>query len=104
MNHFWCILLAFCILSCGGNSTGPEPITQPEQEPIPKPRTSDLIIDLPGGVRMAFIWVEPGTLRAETPVINYRQGKFHITLLISWQFLKAIILGSMNSRSNSGSK
>ena len=25
MRCFWCILLAFCILSCGGNSTGPEP-------------------------------------------------------------------------------
>ena len=62
MRCFWCILLAFCILSCGDKGTGPEPITEPEPEPIPKPRTSDLIIDLPGGVRMAFIWVEPGTL------------------------------------------
>lgn len=65
MRCFWCILLAFCILSCGGNSTGPEPITEPQPEPIPKPRTSDLIIDLPGGVRMAFIWVEPDTLIVE---------------------------------------
>ena len=31
-------LLAFCILSCGGNSTGPEPepITEPEQKPEPQ--------------------------------------------------------------------
>ena len=28
MRCFWCILLAFFILSCGGNSTGPEPETQ----------------------------------------------------------------------------
>ena len=28
MRCFWCMLLAFCILSCGGNSTGPEPETQ----------------------------------------------------------------------------
>ncbi len=37
MRCFWCILLAFCILSCGGNSAGPEPepepITEPEQKP-----------------------------------------------------------------------
>ena len=58
MTRFWCISLAFFILSCGGNSTGPEL----EPEPIAKPKTSDLIIDLPGGARMAFIWVEPGTL------------------------------------------
>ena len=38
MRCFWCILLAFCILSCGGNSTGPEPepITEPEQKPEPQ--------------------------------------------------------------------
>ncbi len=30
MRCFWCILLAFFILSCGGNSTGPEPIKEPE--------------------------------------------------------------------------
>lgn len=42
MRCFWCILLAFCILSCGGNSAGPEPepdpepITDPEQKPEPK--------------------------------------------------------------------
>ena len=77
MNRFWCILLAFFILSCGGNSTGPEPepITEPQPEPIPKPRTSDLIIDLPGGVRMAFIWVEPaGTLDK-----GYYLGKYELT-------------------------
>ena len=75
MRCFWCILLAFCILSCGDKGTGPEPITEPEPEPIPKPRTSDLIIDLPGGVRMAFIWVEPGTLRAETTIRNPSTGE-----------------------------
>ena len=43
MRCFWCILLAFCILSCGGNSAGPEPeldpepITEPEQKPEQKP-------------------------------------------------------------------
>ncbi len=75
MNRFWCILLAFCILSCGDKSTGPEPITEPQPEPIPKPRTSDLIIDLPGGVRMAFIWVEPaGTLDK-----GYYLGKYELT-------------------------
>ena len=30
MRCFWCILLAFCILSCGGNSAGPEPELDPE--------------------------------------------------------------------------
>ncbi|MDE2697417.1 MAG: hypothetical protein OXI23_00975, partial [Gemmatimonadota bacterium] len=32
MRCFWCILLAFFILSCGGNSTGPEPEPEPEPE------------------------------------------------------------------------
>ena len=75
MKCFWCILLAFCILSCGGNSTGPEPEPITEPEPIPKPRTSDLIIDLPGGVRMAFIWVEP----AGTIDKGYYLGKYELT-------------------------
>ena len=68
MNHFWCILLAFFILSCGNNSTGPEikPEPIPEPEPISQPVTGDLVITLPGGVKMAFMWVEPGTLRVET--------------------------------------
>ena len=79
MNRFWCILLAFFILSCGDKGTGPEPepepITEPEPEPIPTLRTSDLIIDLPGGVRMAFIWVEPaGTLGK-----GYYLGKYELT-------------------------
>ena len=70
MTRFWCILLAFCILSCGGNSTGPEIESEPEQEPepIPNHEAGDLIIDLPGGVKMAFIWVEPGTLIVATPL------------------------------------
>ncbi len=62
MTHFWCILLVFLILSCGGNSTGPEI----EPEPIPNHAEGDLVIDLPGGAKMAFIWVEPGTFRVET--------------------------------------
>ena len=37
MRCFWCILLAFCILSCGGNSTGPEPEPEPITEPKPEP-------------------------------------------------------------------
>ena len=70
MNRSWCILIAFFILSCGNNSTGPEI----EPEPIPKPKTSDLIIDLPGGVKMAFIWIEPG------PFGNgYYLGKYELT-------------------------
>ena len=72
MRCFWYILLAFCILSCGNKSTGPE--IEPEPEPISKPRTSDLIIDLPGRVRMAFIWVEPGTLGE-----GYYLGKYELT-------------------------
>ena len=90
MNRSLCILLAFCFLSCGGNSTGPEPepepITEPQPEPIPKPRTSDLIIDLPGGVRMAFIWVEPDTLTVEGLGLytieipkGYYLGKYELT-------------------------
>ena len=57
MSHFWCILLAFFILSCGDKSTGPEI----EPEPIPNHEAGDLIIDLPGGVKMAFIRINPGT-------------------------------------------
>ena len=93
MRCFWCILLAFCILSCGNKSTGPEPITEPEPEPIPKPRTSDLIIDLPGGVRMAFIWVEPGTLRAETPVINSSTGEISHHIVNIMAISKGYYLG-----------
>ena len=58
MTRFGCILLAFFILSCGGNSTGPEI----EPEPIPNHEAGDLVIDLLGGAKMAFIWVEPDTL------------------------------------------
>ena len=82
MRCFWCILLAFCILSCGGNSTGPEPITEPE--PIPNHEAGDLVIDLPGRAKMAFIWVEPGTLRIagflpmEIPN-GYYLGKYELT-------------------------
>ena len=72
MNRFLCILLAFCILSCGDRSTGPK--IEPEPEPIPTLRTSDLIIDLPGGVRMAFIWVEPGPFGE-----GYYLGKYELT-------------------------
>lgn len=42
MRCYWCILLAFCILSCGDKGTGPEPepdpesITEPEQKPEPQ--------------------------------------------------------------------
>ena len=40
MRCFWCILLAFLILSCANKSTGPkiepEPITEPELEPEPQ--------------------------------------------------------------------
>ena len=93
MRCFWCILLAFCILSCGDKGTGPEPITEPEPEPIPKPRTSDLIIDLPGGVRMAFIWVEPGTLRAETPVINSSTGEISHYIVNIMAISKGYYLG-----------
>ena len=74
MRCFWCILLAFCILSCGGNSTGPEPITEPE--PIPNHEAGDLVIDLPGRAKMSFIWVEPGTLRSETPMRDLFTGEF----------------------------
>ena len=89
MRCFWCILLAFCILSCGDKGAGPEiepepePITEPGSDPTPKPRTSDLIIDLPGGVRMAFIWVEPGTLRSEWPILNPSTGeiRYHIGIM-----------------------
>ena len=40
MRCFWCILLAFCILSCGGNSIGPEP--KPKPEPKPEPQYKEL--------------------------------------------------------------
>ena len=82
MRCFWCILLAFCIPSCGDKSTGPEPITEPE--PIPNHQAGDLVIDLPGRAKMAFIWVEPGTLRIagylpmEIPE-GYYLGKYELT-------------------------
>ena len=34
MRCFWCILLAFFILSCGGNSTGPEPEPEPQYKEL----------------------------------------------------------------------
>ncbi|MCY3679786.1 MAG: formylglycine-generating enzyme family protein [Gemmatimonadetes bacterium] len=71
MRCFWCILLAFCILSCGNKSTGP--VIEPE--PIPNHEAGDLVIDLPGGAKMAFIWVEPGTLRSETPMRDLFTGE-----------------------------
>ena len=77
MRCFWCILLVFCILSCGGNSTGPEPITEPE--PIPNHAAGDLVIDLPGRAKMAFIWVEPDTLRAIEIPNGYYLGKYELT-------------------------
>ena len=71
MRHFWCILLAFCILSCGDKSTGPDV----EPEPIPNHEAGDLVIDLPGGAKMSFIWVEPeGTLGK-----GYYLGKYELT-------------------------
>ncbi len=85
MNRFWCVLLVFFILSCGDKSTGP--VIEPES--IPNHETGDLIVDLPGGAKMAFIWVEPGTLRArvgsssgfrlmEIPE-GYYLGKYELT-------------------------
>ena len=73
MRCFWCILLALFILSCGNKSTGPEPITEPE--PIPNHAAGDLVIELPGRAKMAFIWVEPGTLRVEMPVFSPLTGE-----------------------------
>jgi len=84
MNRSFCILLAFCFLSCGGKSTGPEPEPITEPEPIPNHAAGDLVIDLPGRAKMAFIWVEPGTLRIagflpmEIPN-GYYLGKYELT-------------------------
>ncbi len=59
MLRSWCILLVFLILSCGDNSTGPEP--KPNPNPVlPNHEAGDRVIDLPGGVKMAFVWIEPG--------------------------------------------
>ncbi|MDE2724818.1 MAG: SUMF1/EgtB/PvdO family nonheme iron enzyme [Gemmatimonadota bacterium] len=99
MNRFWCILLAFFILSCGDKSTGPEPITEPQPDPISKPRTSDLIIDLPGGVRMAFIWVEPGTLKAMKIPKGYYLGKYELT---QQQWEKVMLTSHWPQREESG--
>lgn len=80
MSRSLCILLAFFILSCGDKSTGP--VIEPES--IPNHETGDLIVDLPGGAKMAFIWVEPGTLRIagylpmEIPN-GYYLGKYELT-------------------------
>ena len=57
MRCFLCILLAFCILSCGGNSTGPEPdpepITEPEPKPEPEPQYKELSYE-----NLAGSWVD----------------------------------------------
>ena len=78
MTRFGRILLLFFILSCGGKSTGPEI----EPEPIPNHEAGDLVIDLPGGAKMAFIWVEPDTIRGlrimEIPK-GYYLGKYELT-------------------------
>ncbi len=86
MRCFWCILLAFCILSCGGNSTGPklEPVPEIEEkpEPIPNHEAGDLVIDLPGGIKMAFVWIEPGTVKwlyEITITKGFYLGKYELT-------------------------
>ena len=59
------------ILACGSNNgIGPEPEPEPEPtEPtIPDHTKGDLVIPMPGGVNMAFIWIEPGTFRMGTSV------------------------------------
>ena len=89
MKGLWCILLVCVIPSCGGNSTGPEPTPQyPEPKPLPEPKpvpnhdAGDLVIELPGGVKMAFIWIEPGMLSFIYPIIiteGFYLGKYELT-------------------------
>ena len=89
MKRFGYILLAGFILGCGDNSTGPEP--DPEPKPLPEPKTEpvpnhdagDLVIELPGGVKMAFIWIEPGTelsfIYSITITKGFYLGKYELT-------------------------
>ncbi len=78
MLRSWCILLVFLILSCGNNSTGPEP----EPELVPNHEAGDLVIDLPGGVKMAFVWIEPGTIKPMDSITipkGFYLGKYELT-------------------------
>ena len=64
MNRFWCILLAFFILSCGYKSTGPEPITEPGQKPEPEsePQYKELSYEnLTGGWSDSYFTYSLGT-------------------------------------------
>ena len=49
------LLLALILCTCGGKGM------EPELEPRANHAEGDLVIELPGGVKMAFIWIEPGT-------------------------------------------
>ena len=55
------LLLTLILSACGGKGVEPEP------EPRANHEEGDLVIELPGGVKMAFIWIEPGTFIMGSP-------------------------------------
>lgn len=64
MNRFWCILLAFFILSCGDRSTGPkiEPEPEPITEPEPEPQYKELSYEnLAGSWKGSYLSYSIGT-------------------------------------------
>jgi len=63
------LVLVTLLLGCGDKGTGPDTDVGPNHE------VGDLIIDLPGGVKMAFIWVDqPGVLNG-----GFYLGKYEVT-------------------------
>lgn len=58
------LLLFVGFVGCGSNSpTMPEPESTPQVDHA----TGDLVVDLPNGAKMAFMWIEPGTFMMGSP-------------------------------------
>lgn len=76
------LLLTVHLLLCTG--CGSDNPTGPEEEPGPRHDVGDLVIDLPGGVKMALIWIEPGTFmmgaREGEPTAGNDRPRHQVTL------------------------
>lgn len=55
------LILIMVLIGCGDKSTGPDQSIGPNHE------EGDLVVDLPNGSKMAFIWIEPGTFIMGAP-------------------------------------
>ncbi len=74
-------LIGLCLLvglwSCGGDN----PMTpDPDLEPKVDHTAGDLVIDLPNGVKMAFMWIEPGTFTMGSPTEPYMGPQHEVTI------------------------